>query len=81
MGTAKRARQKEQRRARLEAERQAAKRAKWRRRIVTGLVIAGSVVIISVVGNLLTGDATPEPAPVVTDTSLPGVTDITTVDG
>ena len=78
MGSEKRARQKQNRQARLEAERRAVGRAKWRRRLITWLVIAAVVVVIFVVGNLITsndgaGDQVPEPAP-------PAVTDITTAE-
>jgi len=77
MGSEKRARQKQNRQARLEAERRAARLAKWRRRIVTGLAIAAIVVAVFVVGNLLTGGDQPaDPAPV-----QPTVTDETTPDG
>ena len=75
MGSEKRARQKQNRQARLEAERREASRAKWRRRIVTGLVIAAVVVVIFLIGNLATsndgaGDQVTEPPqPVVTDTT------------
>ena len=77
MGSEKRARQKENRRARLEAERRVALRAKWRRRIVTGLVIVAIVVVVFVIGNLITGGDQPaDPAP-----EPPPVTDVTTPDG
>ncbi len=75
MGSEKRARQKQNRQARLQAERREASRAKWRRRIVTGLVIAVVVVVIFLIGNLATsnngaGDQVTEPPqPVVTDTT------------
>ena len=72
MGSEKRARQKQNRQARLEEERRAAQRAKWRRRITTGLVLAVLMVVIFLVGNLLTGDsgaAVPTTVPVVTDTT------------
>lgn len=75
MGSEKRARQKQNRQARLQAERRAARLAKWRRRIVSGLVIAAIVVAVFVIGNLVTGGDRPaEPAPVqtsVTDESKP----------
>ena len=75
MGSEKRVRQKQNRQARLQAERREASRAKWRRRIVTGLVIAVVVVVIFLIGNLATsnngaGDQVTEPPqPVVTDTT------------
>ena len=74
MGSEKRARQKENRQARREAELRAARQAKWRRRVVNGLVITLLAVVIFVAGNLLTGndrvsDQIPEP---------PAVTDVTT---
>lgn len=78
MGSEKRARQKENRRARLEAERRAVTRDKWRRRAVRVLVIAAAVVIVFVIGNLLTGGGeqdvpvtVPQP-PAVTDTTTAG---------
>ena len=76
MGSEKRARQKENRQARLVAERRAALRAKWRRRIVTGLVIAALAAVIFLIGNLATrndpvSDQAPEP---------PAVTDVTTAE-
>jgi cell division septal protein FtsQ len=77
MGSEKRARQKQNRQARLEAERRADRRAKWRRRIVNGLVIAAILVVVFVIGNLVTGGDQPaDPAPV-----QPSVTDVTTPDG
>lgn len=72
MGSEKRARQKESRRARLEAERRIAQRVKWRRRVVLWSVIVVLAAGVFLVGNLITGRG-PEPLPpVVTDTTLPG---------
>ena len=71
MGSEKRARQKENRRARLEAERRTAHRAKWRRRAVMWSAIAVLAVGVFLVGNLITGGG-PEPPPAVTDTTIPG---------
>ena len=76
MGSEKRARQKKNRQARLEAERRAARQTKWRRRIVRVLVIAVVVVVVFVIGNLLTGPD--EPGGQVTVPEPPAVTDTTT---
>ena len=71
MGSEKRARQKENRRVRLEAERRTAHRAKWRRRAVMWSVIAALAVGVFLAGNWITrGSEAPPPA--VTDTTLPG---------
>ena len=64
MGSEKRARQKQNRQARLEAERRAAKRAKWRRRTIMILVIAAVVVVVFVIGNLTASNEPTDPAPV-----------------
>ena len=73
MGSEKRARQKENRRARLESERRSAHRAKWRRRAVMWSVIAVLAVGLFLVGNLITGGGQePAPPPAVTDTTQPG---------
>lgn len=75
MGSEKRARQKQNRQVRREAERRAVARFKWRRRIVAGLVIAAVVVVVFVIGNLLTnndelaGQVTVPQPPAVTDTT------------
>lgn len=76
MGSEKRARQKQNRQARLEAERRAARQTKWRRRIVRVLVIAVVVVVVFVIGNLLTGPD--EPGGQVNVPEPPAVTDTTT---
>ena len=76
MGSEKRARQKQNRQARLEVERRAAVRAKWRRRVLTGLVILVVLVVVFLIGNLITGDGddqVPE-APAVTDVTTAEVT-------
>ena len=83
MGSEKRARQKENRRARLEAERRTAHRAKWRRRAAMWSVIAVLAVGVFLAGNLITRVSEPPP-PVVSDTTLPGtpvsITDTTALD-
>ena len=76
MGSEKRTRQKENRQTRLAAERRIALRVKWRRRVVTGLVIVALAAVIFVIGNLTTSndrvsDQVPEP---------PAVTDVTTAE-
>lgn len=72
MGSEKRARQKEGRKARLEAERRIAQRVKWRRRVVLWSLIVVAAAGVFLVGNLITGgDPAPLP-PAVTDTTLPG---------
>ena len=81
MGSEKRARQKQNRQARLEAERRAAYRAKWRRRIVTGLAIAAVVVVVFFVGNLITGSDQPADPTTVQTPVQTTVTDVTTHDG
>lgn len=77
MGSEKRARQKQNRQARLEEERRAAQRAKWRRRITTGLVLVAILVVVFVVGNLLTGDS----GAGVASTTVPAITDTTAAPG
>lgn len=72
MGSEKRARQKEGRRARLEAERRIAQRVKWRRRVVLWSLVAAAAAAVFLVGNLITGRDPAPPPPVVTDTTLPG---------
>ena len=85
MGSEKRARQKENRQARLQAERRAALRAKWRQRVLTGLVIAVLAVAIFLIGNLLTDDDSADsPAPqqvVVTDVTTAGVPSDASTEG
>lgn len=81
MGSEKRARQKQNRQARLEAERRAARQTKWRRRIVRVVVIAAVVVVVFLIGNRLTGGD--EPGGQVSVPEPPAVTDTTTaqIDG
>ncbi len=71
MGSEKRARQKENRRARQEAEQREARRVKWRRRVVMWSAIAVLVIAVFVIGNLITAgdDPAPQPPVVVTDTT------------
>lgn len=72
MGSEKRARQKEGRKARLEAERRIAQRVKWRRRVVLWSLIVVAAAGVFLVGNLITGGDPAPPPPAVTDTTLPG---------
>lgn len=72
MGSEKRARQKEGRKARLEAERRIAQRVKWRRRVVLWSLVVVAAAGVFLVGNLITGGDPAPPPPVVTDTTLPG---------
>ena len=72
MGSEKRARQKESRRARLEAERRIAQRVKWRRRVVLWSLIVVLAAAVFLVGNLITGNDSEPLPPAVTDTTLPG---------